>query len=422
MKHTIIYCLIAISLFIGSARADVTESAGMDNSAVNDNDSTALKTDDGDRTLHRLEFSLRGAYVLPTSIMLKGGNAYGKRTDAAYAAAAEYAFTFPRSTRYGKLYPYAYQGAGISVNGFSSNKITGTPVNIYVLQGSRIASFTDRLSLDYEWNFGLSAGWKKVTGRDVSDIYSLDGFGSHFNAYIDLGFKLNYILTDHFSLTAGVNLSHYSNGNTDYPNPGINVLWGKIGLVWHPGSLTHSAHYDWGDYERHVSYDITAYGAWRKYTFNSMIHIPDSEPDMNVIPGHFGLAGLNLNPLWHFNPILSAGASLDFQYDEGANLNPYYVESSSSSDPKFFRQPFTHRLTAGLSARVELQMPVFCVNIGIGHSLYAPGGQDLRGWYQTFTLKTFITHNLYLSTGYRLVRFKRPGNLMLGIGWRFNAR
>ena len=37
-------------------------------------------------------------------------------------------------------------------------------------------------------------------------------------------------------------------------------------------------------------------------------------------------------------------------------------------------------------------------------------------------LKTFITKNLYLSTGYRLERFRNPGNLMLGAGWRFNAR
>ena len=77
---------------------------------------------------------------------------------------------------------------------------------------------------------------------------------------------------------------------------------------------------------------------------------------------------------------------------------------------------------AGLSARAELQMPIFAVNAGIGHSLWAPGGDDMRGWYQTFTLKTFVTRNLYVSTGYRLVRFKNPGNLMLGVGWRFNAR
>ena len=120
--------------------------------------------------------------------------------------------------------------------------------------------------------------------------------------------------------------------------------------------------------------------------------------------------------------MFSVGASLDLQYDEGANLSPYFVESASPDDPKFYRQPFSHRVMAGLSVRAELQMPIFAVNIGIGHSVYAPGGPDMRGWYQMFTLKTFITDYLYISTGYRLERFRNPGNLMLGMGYRFNAR
>ncbi len=138
-----------------------------------------------------------------------------------------------------------------------------------------------------------------------------------------------------------------------------------------------------------------------------------------VIPGHWTVWGVNFNPLWHFNPIVSAGGSLDFQFDGGANLSGHYEPASPPEQPQFYRPPYSNRMMLGLSGRIELRMPVFAVNIGLGHSLYAPGGKDLRGWYQMFTLKTFITRNLYLSTGYRLVRFKTPGNLMLGLGWSF---
>ena len=103
-------------------------------------------------------------------------------------------------------------------------------------------------------------------------------------------------------------------------------------------------------------------------------------------------------------------------------LSPCFVKTSSPDAPKFFRQPFNHRIMAGASVRAELQMPIFAVNIGIGHSVYAPGGPDMRGWYQTFTLKTFLTDWLYISTGYRLKRFHNPGNLMLGMGYRFSTR
>lgn len=371
---------------------------------------------------HRLEISARGAYVIPTNRIVKGDNRFGATTTAAFGAAAEYSFSFSPKSRYGRYYPYAYQGIGVGFVGFSSSKVTGNPVNIYVLQGSRIANLSERLSLDYEWNFGISAGWKKNRGAEAYDYTDVNGFGSHVNAYIDLGFKLNYALTERISLTAGLNLSHFSNGNTDYPNPGVNVVWGKVGVLWKLGDIPQLRRPDWSDYERHMSYDVTVYGAWRKNLFDPHYSFEGMEPELRVIPGHFGVGGFNFNPLWHFNPMFSAGASLDFQYDESANLSPYYLTSTSPDNPKFYRQPFSHRAMVGMSVRAELQMPIFSVNIGIGHSLWAPGGDDLRGWYQMFTLKTFVTRNLYLSTGYRLVRFRNPGNLMLGLGWRFNAR
>lgn len=382
------------------------------------NDSTAVS--------HRLEFSLRGAYVLPSNHLVRGDNFYGKRTRSAFGGAVEYSFSFSPDSREGRYYPYAYQGVGVGATGFCSSKITGNPVNIYVLQGSRIASLSRRLTLDYEWNFGVSAGWKKNGVAEPYDYEEITGFGSHLNAYIDLGFKLDYALDEHFSVVGGVNLSHFSNGNTDYPNPGVNVLWGKLGLVWKPGTQPAMKRPDWSDYNPHISYDVTAYGAWRKNIFDSNygndVEGVDYEPDMHIIPGHFGVFGVNINPLWHFNPMFAAGASLDFQYDEGANLSRYYSDQSSPDDPRFYRPPFSHRMMIGLSARAELQMPIFSVNVGVGHSICAPGGPAMRGWYQTFTLKTFITKNIFISTGYRLERFRNPGNLMLGVGYRLNAR
>ena len=377
---------------------------------------------DSTAVAHRIGFDINGSYVMPTNSIVRGNNRFDAVTRSAFGFAAEYSFSFAPDSRYGRYYPYAYQGAGVGMNIFSSSKVTGNPVNVYVLQGSRIASFSPRLSLDYEWNFGVSAGWRKITNPESLDPVDVDGFGSRFNAYIDLGFKLCYVLNDRLSLSAGVDISHYSNGNTDYPNPGVNVLSGRVGLVWRLGVVPALRSYDWSDYEPHITYDITAYGAWRKNLFDANYSDPMNEPSIRVIPGHFGVGGFNINPLWHFNPMFAAGASLDFQYDDGANLSPYFATSSSPDDPKFYRQPFSHRAMAGLSARAELQMPIFAVNAGIGHSLWAPGGDDMRGWYQTFTLKTFGTRNLYVSTGYRLVRFKNPGNLMLGVGWRFNAR
>lgn len=368
---------------------------------------------------HRLELTARGAYVMPTNIIVRGYNAYDARTASAFGGNLEYGFSFSGSTKYGKYYPYAYQGAGIGAVAFSSDRVMGNPINIYVFQGSRIASLSSRLSLDYEWNFGLSAGWRKISTDGPLNVADVDGLGSRLNAYIDLGIKFNYVLTPRLSITAGINISHYSNGNTDYPNPGINLLSGRLGLIYKLGRIPDGIHYDWTGFSSHCTYDLTVYGAWRKHTFE---YSTGEEMEERVIPGHWTVWGLNFNPLWHFNPMVSVGGSLDFQFDGGANLSKHYEPASPPEQPQFYRPPYSNRMMLGLSGRIELKMPVFAVNIGLGHSLYAPGGKDLRGWYQMFTLKTFITRNLYLSTGYRLVRFKTPGNLMLGLGWSFGGK
>lgn len=366
----------------------------------------------------RWQFGLREGYVFPSNDIVKGFNSFDAHVRSAFAADAQWMFSFAPSSRNGRYYPHAYQGVGLGWTAFSSSRITGNPINLYVMQGSRIASFGSRLSLDYEWNFGISFPWKKRTSDDAFDYTTLNGLGSHCNAYINLGFKLNYAATSNLTLFAGVDVSHFSNGNTNYPNPGINMLWGRLGATWIPGAQPKLRRADWSDWRPHMSLDVTAYGAWRKHTFNSTYYI-DIPDEYHVVPGHFAVAGLNINPLWRFNPMLAAGLSADFQYDEGANLSPYYVEGSWVDDPKFYRPPFSHSIMAGLSARVELKMPIFTINVGLGHSLYAPGGDAMRGWYQMFTLKTFVAKGFYLSTGYRLVRFSTPGNLMLGCGYSF---
>ncbi len=104
----------------------------------------------------------------------------------------------------------------------------GNPLAVYVFQTSKIADITSRLSFDYEWNFGASFGWKKF---DKLDNPHNEVVGSKINAYINLGFLLNWRIASHTHLRAGVGMSHYSNGNTRYPNSGVNTLGASVGVT-----------------------------------------------------------------------------------------------------------------------------------------------------------------------------------------------
>lgn len=367
------------------------------------------------KLVHQIGLDIRAAYVTPTSDFFQGYNSRQKEINSSFSAHLKYAFRFGKDTYWGRLYPHAYQGIGIAYNTFFSSSELGNPVMLYAFQGSRIKQFSPRLSLDYEWNFGASFGWEKYH----PEYHPMNKvIGSKINAYINLGFLLNWRLLPQWNLVAGVDFTHFSNGNTHYPNAGVNPIGGRIGIVHTLGKPEDES---WGpaspgpyNVKPYICYDLVVYGATRKRGFTI-----DGTP--YLVPGSFGIVGLNFGPMYHFNKYFKAGVSMDAQYDESANIKEYKLDGGSSDNPKFHRPPFRKQFAVGLSLRGELVMPIFSVNIGVGRNMIY-SGEDTKGFYQILVLKTFITRRLFLHTGYQLSKFKDPNNLMLGIGYRFNGR
>lgn len=370
------------------------------------------------KLIHKIGFDLRPGYVTPTSDFFKGNNAQQKRIRQSFSAHLKYAFQFGKDTYLGQLYPHAYQGIGIAYNTFFSTSELGNPVMLYAFQGSRIMQFSPRLSLDYEWNFGASFGWKKYD--EIYNPYN-KVIGAKVNAYINLGFLLNWQLHPQWNVVAGVDFTHYSNGNTHYPNGGINPIGGRIGVVYTLKeeesafkSSSGRVRPDLLSVKPSISYDLMVYGATRTRGF-----IKDGIPFL--VPGSFGIVGLNFSPMYRFNKYFRGGVSVDVQYDESANIKEYQVNGTHSGNVKFHRPPFQEQFAVGLSVRGELVMPIFSVNVGIGRNMICKG-EDTEGFYQVLALKTFVTRHLFLHVGYQLSKFKDPNNLMLGVGYRFGGR
>lgn len=359
-------------------------------------------------------FDIRPGRVVPTNSFLGGDNARQQAINQSLSLHLKYAFRFNKDSYLGRLYPHAYQGIGLSYHTFFCPAELGNPVSVYAFQGAPIIRFSPRLSFDYEWNFGASFGWKKYDEQYNPQNMAI---GSKINAYINLGFAFNWQLHPQWKLAAGADFTHFSNGNTHYPNGGLNVIGGRIGVVRTfgaeddasgaivPGRLS---------VKPHVSYDLMVYGATRKRGF-----IKDNVPCL--VPGSFGIVGLNFAPMYNFNNYFRTGISVDAQYDESANIKDYKLEGGYSSDIKFHRPPFREQFAVGLSLRAELVMPIFSINAGIGRNMIC-SGDDTKGFYQILALKTYVTRHLFLHVGYQLSKFKDPNNLMLGVGYRFHDK
>lgn len=281
---------------------------------------------------------------------------------------------------------------------------------VYVFQGSRIARLARNLSLDYEWNFGASFGWKPY---DEAENPFNQVVGSKINAYLNLGILLNWRVAPQWSLTAGVDLTHFSNGNTHYPNAGINPVGVRVGVsrTWGVGGDDKSRDGIRPAFRPFLCYDVLLYGAYRT---RGVVW----EDKTYLLPGKFAIAGFNFAPMYHWTKSFAAGISLDAQYDESANLTEHVAGVSGEGEIKFHRPPLREQLSLGLSARGELVTPVFSINAGVGYNVIHTG-HDTKGFYQVLALKTLLGKHVFLHVGYQLQDFHEPNNLMLGVGYRF---
>lgn len=355
-----------------------------------------------------VEAGINSSHIIPTNSFLKtvSGN------DAVIAPDIRTSFKFGSSTRYGRLFPNVRQGIALGLNNILPHSTLGSPVLVYLFQGVKIVG-SNRLWLEGEWNFGISAGWSKY--NPAAEIVN-NAIGSRVNAMLGIGVSGIYALSDRWRLKATINGIHYSNGNTHLPNAGVNTIGIMVGAqyIFDPTEPLEPIHIS-ETFKRGFSYDVTAYGATRR---RIAANGPD---DYTVLKGSFGVAGINVAAMYDLNRYFRFGLSADIQYDESANLAKHRVENSYGEYIKFYRQPFSDCFAAGLSIRAELTLPIFSINAGIGRNIIA-NGPDTRIFYQTLALKAYVWQGAFLQVGYQLSNFHLPNNLMLGVGYTFGRK
>ena len=371
--------------------------------------------------IYQLGIEGRPGYIFRINPFLKGENMDGQPIKLLYSTHLKYSFQFQPTSYVNKIYRGVYQGIGLSHYNFGNSVEIGNPIALYLFQGATIAQFSPRLSLNYEWNFGLSAGWKPY---DKESNPNNGMIGSKLNAYMNANFYLKQRLSTKFDLIAGGTLTHFSNGNTRFPNAGLNAVDAKVGLVYNLtgndrklSSLLSHTPLLINKFPKHISTDVVLFGSWRNkgLLFNDT---PLASPDT------YHVFGFNVNPMYNMNYNLRFGLSLDGVYDSSANVyTEDYIVSAGGNNPgyTFYKPSIEKQLALGISARGEYVMPYFTVSLGIGTNVLH-GGEDFKGLYQILALKIEVTRSSFIHIGYNLKDFKEPNYLMLGIGYRFGNR
>lgn len=362
--------------------------------------------------IHRIGIEARPGYIFPTSSFFRGENLNLKPIENSLSLHLKYSFQFHPNTYNDRIYRGAYQGIGVGYYNMYEKPQLGNPLTVYLFQGARIARFNQRLSLNYEWNFGASFGWKPYHS-DLNPYNKV--IGSKVNAYLNTNFYFNWMLSPKFDFTTGVAVTHFSNGNTKFPNAGLNSIGLKVGLVYNINRKEECFakplyQSPVPKFPRHISYDLVLFGSWRRKG------VTIGEGQMVASPETYPVLGFNFAPMYNFGYKFRAGISLDGVYDGSAN-----VYSPDGYGDELLKPSAGKQLALGVSGRAEYVMPYFTVGIGLGTNVIHAGG-DLKSFYQILALKIEVTRNSFLHIGYNLQDFHDPNYLMLGFGFRFNNK
>jgi hypothetical protein len=370
----------------------------------------------GRRFIHRTDVEVRPGFIIRSNLFLMGDNEKRRAIENSFSVHLKYSFQAPEHSSTDRIFGGSYQGIGVACYTFNEKKQLGDPVAFYLFQGARMANISPLLSLYYEWNFGLSAGWHPYD--EVTNPYNII-IGSRLNAYIDMNFYLKWMLSRRFDLATGVTLTHFSNGNTSFPNAGLNTTGFKAGLIYHfkrknrliPASTFRAPSVP--AFPRHLSYDLVLFGSWRRRG------VAVGEYYL-ALPNTYTVLGFNFAAMYNLSYRFRTGVSLDGFYDGSANI---YAKDDFTADivPEFSKPPLHQQIALGLSGRTEYVMPYFSVNLGMGVNVLH-SRKDLKPFYQILALKIAMTRNLFIHIGYSLQNFNTPNFLMLGIGFRFHNK
>ena len=307
----------------------------------------------GDSSIvHRIEVEAVPGRIIHTNEFLKGYNSEVRTMNHSFLAKLKYAFSPPENSEQAQIYKGVYQGVGLAIHDF--NPQLGNPVSAYIFQGATIKTLAKRLSLNYEWDFGLTYGWK---AHDWDTNPENRVIGSKTTAYIDVDLYLRWILSRNWDLT-------------------LYGAWKKKGIDTEAGA-----------YALPKTYGVIG------FTLNPLYHV-----------NHW----LNLGA--------SLDGSYDGSANIEINAEALKDNTWKGDDKDIQSAPWYRKIALGISARTEFVMPYFTINFGIGHNFVNASTTDMEGFYEILALKIHLLRQAYLHIGYSLYEFYYPNNLMLGIG------
>ena len=285
---------------------------------------------------------------------------------------------------------YPTYGIGFYSTFFGSEDTLGNPSAVYAFYGGPMKRW-NRLGLFYEMGVGVSYGFKKY---DPENNPSQDIIGSTVNVYLAARFYLQYRINRRLDASIGLDLTHFSNGNTRTPNMGLNIYGPNFALKYNFNPVRM--------YTRKIDRDYKP-PLRPKFIKNEKPSVEKS----NFIHLFVAGAGKTTNKQLYDGPTYFAGTiALDYtrQYSHiarwGAGLDFFYDSSLREDFEDTQAVPFKDLMQLGVHVGNELLITRIHFITQFGYYLYSPESASYKGsWYLRVNLRVLITDQFGIQGG-----------------------
>lgn len=367
------------------------------------------------KRVYFLSLKSRHGTVLPTTSFVSGDKAipYFNETSLKFGTAAngsrwqDFAFGMP------------YMGMGVSYVNYFRDKDLGSPIIVYLFQGSSLTDFNKKAVLNYEWKAGASFNWKPY---DPFDNPMNNAIGSPVNIYAGIDLYVKWKLNNKIDLNTGVSFEHNSNGAFRYPNNGINQLSGFLELSYYFNRKVTNFHHgrvDFPDFEKSREHDLMFMVTSRNAkidTIGARLASPYIERNFVVLGGSYAyMINNHYRHRW--------GPTIEVTYDESAGVSAWNQTEPKSGHQyvRIQKGNFGDRFSLGLGIKGEIKMPLYSAFINLGYDVIH-AKVDYSRFYQTFGVKVYLKENFFGVFGIRATNFGKSQYIYLNFGYTIKGR
>ncbi|RLD41659.1 MAG: hypothetical protein DRI86_12995 [Bacteroidetes bacterium] len=250
----------------------------------------------------------------------------------------------------------------------------------------------------FELDMATGLGWHFAKFDSITNNQN-DLVGSDFTAYFSLGAITSYRISNRLILDIGADFIHFSNGNLQTPNKGMNLYAAHMGLSY-LFNMSNGESFEYASLTKKNIKPIVKHNEL-DFTFNIGGKATNHEYGMGPI---YPIYAFTTNFYRRYNWIGKYGGGIDVIYD--SSLKEDYSTEVSTSKLMF----------VGITVAHELYVSKFALQTQIGTYLYK--GTSAKGaFYFRIGLKYYIIDNFYLNLTLKTANGFKADFIEFGMGY-----